>query len=64
MATVQVQVVGGAIKQLDTGTVGDVKKALEVSGYTATVNGEPKDDSYHLSDYEFVSLAPAVKGAA
>lgn len=63
MAKVQVQVVGGAIKQMDIGTVGDVKRSLEAENYTATVNGEPKEDSYHLEDYEFVSLAPAVKGA-
>lgn len=63
MAKVQTQVIGGQIKQLEVGTVGDVKAQLSATGYTATVNGQPVQDSYVLKDYEFVSLAPAVKGA-
>lgn len=63
MAKVQVQVIGGAIQQLDIGTVGDVKAKLDAKTYTATVNGSPVNDAYALKDYEFVSLAPSVKGA-
>jgi len=64
MAKVQAQVLGGEIKSLaDVGTVGDVKDRLQVTNHTATVNGEPVEDSYELSDYEFVSMSPAVKGA-
>lgn len=44
-------------------TVGDVMKELGVENYAATVNGEPADKSYELSDYEYVTLAPQVKGA-
>ena len=62
-SNIKAQVSGGSIQNLDdVETVGDVKKRLEVTGYTATVNGEPADNSYELSDYEFVMLAPAVKG--
>lgn len=57
------QVVGGSVKILnDCATVGCVKKRLGVeTGYVASVNGEPADDDHELSDFEFVSLAPAVK---
>ena len=63
MAKVQAQVVGGSIKQIEANTVGEVKEQLSSPTYTATVNGEPEADDYQLEDYEFVSLAPAVKGA-
>lgn len=63
MAKVQAQVVGGDIKHLEAETVGDIKRQLSQPSYQATVNGEPEDDDYALVDYEFVSLAPAVKGA-
>lgn len=63
MPKVNVQVIGGAIKQIEANTVGDVKTAMDAGKYTATVNGEPAEDSYVLSDYEFVALAPQVKGA-
>lgn len=63
MAKVTGQVLGGDPKVLDgVTTVGDVKGRLQVSNHTATVNGEPADDGYELSDYEFVTLSPAVKG--
>ena len=56
--------VGGQPKIFnDCSTVGCIKKKLGVEvGYVASVNGEPADDDYELSDFEFVSLAPAVKG--
>lgn len=63
MATVTGQAVGGALKQIEASTVSDVKEQLNLESYQATVNGEPCDDDYELSDYEFVSLAPKVKGA-
>lgn len=63
MAKVTAQAVGGALKQCEAKTVGEVKEQLELTSYQATVNGEPADDDYELSDYEFVSLAPKVKGA-
>ena len=63
MAKVQAQVLGGEIKQLDdVNAVTDVKSRLQATNHVATVNGEPVEDDYQLSDYEFVSLSPAVKG--
>lgn len=44
-------------------TVGEVMTKLGVENYAATVNGEPADKSYELSDFEYVTLAPQVKGA-
>lgn len=63
MAKVQAQVVGGDIKQHEADTVASLKSALNLGNYQATVNGEPVDDDHQLSDYEFVALAPKVKGA-
>jgi len=58
------QVMGGQPKVFDdVETVKDIKAKLGVSNHTATVNGEPASDDQELSDYEFVTLAPAVKGA-
>ena len=63
MAKVQAQVLGGGIQEVDSvRTVGDVKTRLGVPNHAATVNGNSVRDSYGLSDYEFVSLSPAVKG--
>ena len=63
MAKVHAQVTGGTIKEIEANTVGDVKRVMDAANYTATVNGEPADNSYELSDFEFVALAPSVKGA-
>ena len=63
MAKVQVQPVGGSITQREATTVSDLKRQMDLPTYQATVNGEPVDDNYDLEDYEFVSLAPKVKGA-
>lgn len=64
MSKVTVQVVGGSPQVLENVlTVGQVKKSVGAENYTATVNGEPASDSQALNDFEFVSLAPAVKGA-
>lgn len=64
MAKVQVQAVGGDIKQQEASTVSELMTKLGLTNYQASVNGEPVDSDYELSDYEFVSLAPKVKGAA
>ena len=63
MAKVHAQVVGGSIKEITATTVREVKEQLDATKHTATVNGDPVDDNYELSDFEFVSLAAAVKGA-
>lgn len=61
---VTVQAVGGQPKVFDNiETVGELKEQMNLGSYQASVNGEPADDDYELSDYEFVSLAPKVKGA-
>lgn len=61
---VTVEVTGKDAKVLnDVNTVGDVMTQLGVEKYSATVNGEPADKSYVLSDFEYVTLAPQVKAA-
>lgn len=62
MAKVNVQVLGGQIKQIDADTVAEVKTQLNVPNHTATVNGDSVDGTYELEDYQFVMLSPAVKG--
>lgn len=65
MAKVTAQVLGGDPKVLDHSdivTVADVKARLQVPNHTATVNGDTVRDDHELSDYEFISLSPAVKG--
>lgn len=58
------QATGGQPKVFnDVETVADVKEQMNLTSYQASVNGEPADDDYELSDYEFVTLAPKVKGA-
>lgn len=57
------QVLGGAPKVIEAGTVQDAMNALGLTGnYSATVNGDAADMDTELNDYEFVSFAPAVKG--
>lgn len=64
MAKVTGQVIGGSAKVFENAsTVGEIKELMNAKTHTATVNGEPADDSDELNDYDFVSLAPAVKGA-
>lgn len=64
MASVQVQVAGGSIQAKDADTVGDLATQVGAQGYIATVNGEPQEYTFTLSDYEFVSFAKAVKAGA
>lgn len=64
MAKVRAQVTGGSIVEKEATTVAELKSLMSLAGnYTATVNGEPTNDDYELSDFEFVSFALAVKGA-
>lgn len=61
---VKVQVFGGDAKTFDdVHTVADAKARMNVPGHTATVNGESASNGDSLSDYDFVALAPSVKGA-
>lgn len=62
MASVLACVLGGDPVRLEAADVGDVKEQLNVATYTATVDGEPTDDSFELTDEQFVSLSPSVKG--
>lgn len=64
MARVAAIVVGANEEKFITAnTVGEVKAAMNAKTYTATVNGEPADDSHELEENDFVSLAQSVKGA-
>ncbi len=64
MAKVTAQVFGGEPRVFDgQGTVADIKSQLGAAQHTATINGEPARDSDSLSDFDFVMLAPAIKGA-
>jgi len=57
------QVFGGDPKVFDdVGTVGELKKKMNVPSHTASVNGENASDTQALADFDFVTLAPAVKG--
>jgi sulfur carrier protein ThiS len=58
---VQVQVAGGSIQSKEADTVEELAIMMGAVGYVATVNGEPVDSNYELSDYEFVSFAKPVK---
>ena len=58
---VQVQVAGGSIQAKEADTVEELAQMVGAIGYVATVNGEPVDGDYELSDYEFVSFAKPVK---
>ncbi len=59
---VTVQVVGGSSKTVDASTVGELKRLMNVPNHTALVNGEAASNDTQLGDYNFVHLAPAVKG--
>jgi sulfur carrier protein ThiS len=64
MAKVTVQLSGGNPELKKAQTVGQLKEMMDAEEYAATVNGEPVEDDYELSQYEFVSLTPAVKAGA
>lgn len=61
MAKVQVQVAGGEIKQVEASDLQSLKDSLGASDHVANVNGEPQTNGYTLRDFDFVSLAKAVK---
>ena len=63
MASVISCILGGTPTRKDVQTVGELREAMGLgSDYKATADGEPVDDSYELSDEEFVAFAPGVKG--
>lgn len=59
---VTVQVVGGQSKTFDANTVGELKRLMGTPNHTATLNGDAATNDTVLGDYNFVHLAPAVKG--
>jgi len=60
---VTVQVMGGVSKTLNgVSTIAQLKSELNLPKHVATLKGESADDNTKLSDYSFVTLAPAVKG--
>lgn len=62
MAKVTVCVLGGQPQNIEANNVGDLKRKLGLGNYTASVNGSPRNDEQALDDFQYVSLAPAVKG--
>jgi len=60
------QVLGGQVKtELQADTVGELMDKMDLAGqYAATINGRPGDRDTRLTDYNFVTFAPAVKGGA
>lgn len=63
MAQVVVKVLGSSPRDVEASTVGDVKRSLHLEKYSAAVNGDPASDSTTLSENDFVTLSPSVKGA-
>lgn len=58
-----VQPLGGTKQVLDdVRTVQDITTKLNLTGYTATVNGGQQSPDYKVDDGDFVSLSQAVKG--
>lgn len=64
MAKITVQVTGGSLQQKEASNVTDLLAQLSLTNYTANVNGDAVANDYEFEDYEFVILAPSVKGAA
>ena len=60
---VMAQVAGGS-KQIvyGVGTIGEVKKSLNLPDYAAAKNGESASDNDSLSEGDFITLTKAVKG--
>ena len=62
MATVKVQVAGGDQQEKNVNTVGEARSAVGAeTGWQASVNGEPADDSYQLRRNDFITFAKPVK---
>jgi hypothetical protein len=65
MANVIGSVAGGDPDRFEADTVADVREQLGLSGpHTATVDGDTVDDTFELSDNQYVCFAPAVKGGS
>lgn len=64
MAQITVEVIGGALQKLTASKIQDVLTQLNLPNHAASVNGDAVEVTYTLSDYEYVTLAPNVKGAA
>lgn len=63
MAKVTAKVLGGQLKEFDVDSVAELKNIMGLgSNYAATVNGETSDGEGSLTDYDFITLSPAVKG--
>lgn len=63
MAQITAKVLGGQLKEFNVETVAELKGIMGLgTNYAATVNGETIDGDGGLSDYDFVTLSPAVKG--
>lgn len=62
MAKVIVRVVGQNPREVEAGTVGELKRNLGLNNYTASINREPASDGDVLEDDDLVLLAPSVKG--
>lgn len=60
---VTAQALGAQPKVLnDVSTVSDIISQLELENPSVKVNGQTKDSSYTLSDFDFVSFGAKVKG--
>ena len=62
---IRAQVVGGEVKDFDgVSSLSELQQKMGLTGtFSASVNGDPVDSDYELSDYEYVTFAPQVKGA-
>ena len=64
MAKVQAQVSGGEILIKEADTVSELRNLMNLEAtYGATVNGEPQESDYELSDFQMVTFAQNTKGA-
>lgn len=64
MTTVIVKVSGGAPKEVQAETLGELKQKLNLPKYQATIGGEVVDaNDYELAQDEVVILTEQVKGA-
>lgn len=62
MANVVVKVTGQNPKDCTAETVGELKRTLGLTTYSASVNGEPANDEDYLENDWLVTLSPAIKG--
>lgn len=54
---ITVKIQGGEVlTEQEFETVGELKEALDLTDYEATVNGEPSDDDDELEEGNFVAL--------